>query len=233
MNPPPIGEKLRAARLNQQLSLRDLAERAEVSPSLLSKIENGKTNPSVRTLHNIADAMGLPVHHFFPEERDPDSPVSQPSAEEPVADIDEATIQMTSSQVRAAQAAALLDETTLGFEHDGSSPQEPVVRTETRPTIVLEGGVIWQRLTPNPEENIEFLQVRYDVGASSGARMSHHTGREFHMVLKGELLLELGFERHLLKAGDSIIFDSTTPHRLNNAGQEPMYAISVIFNDDV
>lgn len=231
MDVPPIGEKLRDARLDQELSLRDLAERAEVSPSLLSKIENGKTNPSVRTLHSIADALGLPINHFFPDETDPDSPPPQPSAEEPVADIDEALIQMTASQVRAAQAADLLDEATLGFDRDGSSPQEPVVRTETRPTIALEGGVIWQRLTPNPEENIEFLQVRYDVGARSGAKMSHHVGREFHMVLKGELLLELGFERHLLKAGDSIIFDSATPHRLNNAGQEPMYAISVIFSN--
>jgi quercetin dioxygenase-like cupin family protein len=60
--------------------------------------------------------------------------------------------------------------------------------------------------------------------------MSHHNGREFQLVLAGEMLLELGFERYRLKAGDSIIFDSTTPHRLSNAGQEPMRAISVIFN---
>ena len=42
-----LGEKLRAARMGQNLSLRELAARAEVSASLLSQIENGKANPSV------------------------------------------------------------------------------------------------------------------------------------------------------------------------------------------
>ena len=59
-NIPHIGKKLRAARRAQQLSLRELAGRAEVSASLLSKVENGKANPSVRSLHSIADALSIP-----------------------------------------------------------------------------------------------------------------------------------------------------------------------------
>ena len=64
-----IGEKLRAARFRQRLSLRELAEKAEVSPSLISKVENGKANPSVRSLHGIAEAFSLPVNYFFPDKR--------------------------------------------------------------------------------------------------------------------------------------------------------------------
>ena len=138
---------------------------------------------------------------------------------------------MTVSEIRAAQAAALIDE--VAFEVVNESEQStnaPVVRAPARPTIELEGGVTWARLTPGPEENTEFLHIRYEIGAKSGAKMSRHNGREFTLVLEGELLLELGFESYLLKPGDSIIFDSTTPHRLTNAGQVPMHAISVIFN---
>ena len=61
-----LGEKLRATRISQNLSLRELAARAEVSASLLSQIENGKANPSVRSLHSIADALSMPVDYFFP-----------------------------------------------------------------------------------------------------------------------------------------------------------------------
>ena len=40
-----IGEKLRAARQSQQMSLRELASRAEVSASMLSQVETGKAYP--------------------------------------------------------------------------------------------------------------------------------------------------------------------------------------------
>jgi transcriptional regulator with XRE-family HTH domain len=213
-----IGKKLRTARLAQELSLRELAERAEVSASLLSKIENGKATPSVRSLHSIAEALSLPVNHFFPEkilgEGDPNSrPLSGQSSEVTVA----------------VDATTPVSETELEFEDLDHYPPGPVVRRGARPKIALEGNITWERLTSKAESGIEFLQICYVTDAKSGENMSHHSGREFHYVLEGELLLELGFERYLLKAGDSIIFDSTTPHRLSNAGSAPMRALSVIF----
>lgn len=218
-----LSEKLRTARLNQNLSLRELAAKAEVSASLLSQIENGKANPSVRSLYSIAGALSLPVDYFFPTE----------NGDEEVELTPEVTIAtMTASEIRTAQDAARIDVLKFSKDEQGVSANSPVVRADTRPTIELEGGVTWERLTPGPEDKIEFLQIRYEVGARSGAKMSRHNGRELTLVLKGELLLELGFESYLLKAGDSVIFDSTTPHRLTNAGQEDMQAISVIFDPD-
>jgi uncharacterized cupin superfamily protein len=58
--------------------------------------------------------------------------------------------------------------------------------------------------------------------------MSHHEGREFGLILEGELVVELGFEAHLLHPGDSIIFDSTTPHRLVNNSTQPTRALWVV-----
>src|SRR5690242_2729158 len=62
-----VGEKLRVARREQQLSLRELASRAGVSASLLSQIESGKVIPSANSLYQIATALELPVHAFFPQ----------------------------------------------------------------------------------------------------------------------------------------------------------------------
>ncbi len=217
-----LGEKLRTARTNQNLSLRELATKAEVSASLLSQIENGKANPSVRSLHSIADALSVPVDYFFPN-GNLDNSEAKPASKVAVDSL-------TASQLRAARAAALIDDADLGFDDEPRSSVEPVVRASARPSIELLGGIIWERLTPGPEENIEFLRICYEVGAKSGEKMSHHTGREFHFVLEGELVLELGFERYVLKAGDSITFDSTVPHRLSNGGQTQMQAITIIFN---
>ena len=101
----------------------------------------------------------------------------------------------------------------------GSPTISPVVRADERATIPLTGGIQWQRLTPSAEP-VEFIEMRYPPGASSGDALHQHPGREYGVVLVGELTLDLGFDRHVLKAGDSVAFNSTTPHRLSNQGTE-------------
>ena len=54
-----IGERLRNARLRQGLSLRGLAKSLGVSPSLISQVETGKTQPSVSTLYAIVNELGV------------------------------------------------------------------------------------------------------------------------------------------------------------------------------
>src|SRR5262244_3109152 len=43
----------------------------------------------------------------------------------------------------------------------------PVLKTAQRKTIKLADGVRWERLTPTPDKDVEFLVVVYDVGAES------------------------------------------------------------------
>ena len=54
--------------------------------------------------------------------------------------------------------------------------------------------------------------------------MRHH-GREYGYVVSGTLGLQIGFQEHELHPGDSIAFDSTTPHRLFNKGDVPVHAV--------
>src|SRR5262245_63483162 len=62
---PRIGPKIRHTRLLKGLTLRDLADAAQCSESLLSKIENGRANPSLKMIHRIASALGTPVAGLF------------------------------------------------------------------------------------------------------------------------------------------------------------------------
>lgn len=104
-----------------------------------------------------------------------------------------------------------------------------VLPASMRPVLALEGGVTWSRLTPGPEEGLEFREVRYEPGACSSPRPLTHSGREWGLVLEGELTLELGPERLVLRPGDSVVFDSQIPHRTLNLGSEPMRGVWVNF----
>jgi transcriptional regulator with XRE-family HTH domain len=96
-----------------------------------------------------------------------------------------------------------------------------------RPTLRLTDGIVWQLLTQRPDPAVEFIEVEYPAGASSGAELYTHAGREYALVLEGEATIELGFEQVRLGAGDSIAYDSTTPHRVSNHGTVTMRAIWV------
>jgi mannose-6-phosphate isomerase-like protein (cupin superfamily) len=136
---------------------------------------------------------------------------------------------MTASELRDAKVNGNIDRLALEFAPGAPSPT-PVVHVDARPTIELKGGITWSRLTALAESGAEFLEITYASGATSGAHMSHHEGREFGLILEGELTVELGFESYALRAGDSIIFDSTTPHRLTNKDIQPMRALWVVLS---
>ncbi|MFV0452684.1 MAG: helix-turn-helix domain-containing protein [Propioniciclava sp.] len=57
--PDELGVRLRAARQRQGLSLRSLANSLEVSASMISQVEMGKTRPSVATLAAMAARLGV------------------------------------------------------------------------------------------------------------------------------------------------------------------------------
>lgn len=58
---PLLGSRLYHARLLREVRLKDVAAAAGCSESLISKIENNKVVPSLRTLHRICDALRLPL----------------------------------------------------------------------------------------------------------------------------------------------------------------------------
>ena len=56
-----LGRLLRAERSAAGLSLRDLAERTQVSNAYLSQLERGLHEPSLRVLRAITTALGVPL----------------------------------------------------------------------------------------------------------------------------------------------------------------------------
>jgi transcriptional regulator with XRE-family HTH domain len=201
-----LGHRLRTAREQKNIGLRELARRLGVSPSLISQIETGKTEPSINTLFAMVSELELPVNEIvFDSERDAErgsdasgrgagDGARSRGAEEPTAD---------------------------------EPPGSPVQRGDSRTSISLESSVTWQRLTAQPDHNVDFLLLRYPPGSESTPRHSlmRHNGTEYGYVLSGTLEVSLGFDTYLLGPGDSISFDCTQPHRFAAVGNEAVEAV--------
>jgi len=78
LQPSGLGERLRAERKSKHTTVREIARRVGVSPSLISQIERDKVNPSVSTLWSLVSVLGLQMGELFSE-------VPPPRGIEPVA----------------------------------------------------------------------------------------------------------------------------------------------------
>lgn len=56
-----LGEFIREQRQLAQLSLREMARMTRISNAYLSQVERGLHEPSVRVLHAVSDALGIPL----------------------------------------------------------------------------------------------------------------------------------------------------------------------------
>ena len=59
MSEDAVGHRLRRARLRRGISLRAFAAAVDVSPGLISQIENGRAQPSMATLFSIVNELGI------------------------------------------------------------------------------------------------------------------------------------------------------------------------------
>ena len=212
--PESIGMRIRRERERQRIGLRELARQVNVSASLISQVELGRASPSVGTLYAIVNALGISLDQLFFESG------SSPAAAAPESDSD-APAGANVSPIRSARPREIH---ASQLAEDG---RELVVRSGDRKGIQLSSGVRWERMTAATDHDVEFLYVTYDVGGASCPEDSliRHAGREYGHVLTGRLGVTVGFDTHELEPGDSISFDSTTPHRLFNDGEEPVKGI--------
>ncbi len=217
-----VGAKMRALREAKKISLRALARRVDVTPSLISQIETGKINPSVSSLYAIANALEAPMDAFFGRTVEPGGIHSSRTAGRRQNAAD--------ALLPAVEPAASAEPAVAAADH----PHHPsVVRRAAREKIVIDGFgglLVWERLTPEHESYVDFLEIQYECGASSAQNLMRHSGREYGLVLEGELTVNLGFEEFTLREGDSIAYESTQPHRLTNRGDTLARAVWAVLN---
>ena len=191
-----MGDRLRRARTSRGLSLRAVAKRLGVSPSLISQVETGRAMPSVSTLYALATELGISLDELLFVDAPP-APPSTPaaaSAPEPVEDpLPRDPVQRASSRVK------------IGL---GSGVSWERLTTESLRNV-----------------DFLYVTYEVGGASSPEDAFQRHRGQEWGYVLSGTLQVNIGFDEFVLGTGDAITFDSAVPHRLSNPGDEPVRAI--------
>jgi transcriptional regulator with XRE-family HTH domain len=188
---PRLGAAIREARLKAGISQRELARRLSLSSGMISQIETEQTQPSVTTLLAISRALDVSLDGLF--RLDAEAPAVR---HEPV-------------PVAGRSVAP-----------SGSLPRlaDMILREDNRSVIRMAAGVQWHLLTPDQRHPVLFMMVTYPAGAETavGGEYVRHPDSEYFLLLEGELEVSIEFETDTVRAGDSMWFDSTRPHRFVN-----------------
>lgn len=203
-----IGLRLKERRQALKLSLRDLAQRTDVSASFLSQVERGQVNASLDSLRRIAEALEVNLLYFLTEVAEENAVWSNPAD----------TTELSSK-------AAPTGSTLKAYS--------PVVRANERPRLIFpDSGVTYELLTPSLTHKMEVICGRLAPGVPNVARALREPTEEWIYVLSGVLAVELettrGLESYELAAGDTIYFEGRSLRRLACASAEEVQWISVI-----
>jgi transcriptional regulator with XRE-family HTH domain len=113
------------------------------------------------------------------------------------------------------------------FEHPDQDAGSPVTREDDQPVVHTGEGTTRRVAHIDGAAGAEMAVNIYDPGSASGPRATHHDGREFGVLVRGRLTVDLEGTRHELQPGDAIAYASTRPHRISNDGDEPALAVWV------
>ncbi|MEA2201410.1 MAG: hypothetical protein QOI89_2006 [Solirubrobacteraceae bacterium] len=175
-----LSRRLRSARVARGLSLKAVAEKAQISTSLLSQIERGKASPSLVSLVAIADALMI-------------------------------------------RPGMLLDD-------DEESATSPVVRREER-HVVDDMHCRREYLMHLDDPLLEVAELLMRPGSSTRPKLASHSGRDYGIVLQGQVRIEFDAGHEELGEGDYIAFDASRPHRIVNETENEARVIWIIAHD--
>lgn len=109
---------------------------------------------------------------------------------------------------------------SVGALFQGPDTQGRVVRSADRARL-MDPARRWEDslVTPRDAKRLQVILSVIEPGEGSGPEpYSHESDEECVLVLKGTLEFRVGEESYLLDEGDSLLFESRTPHWNRNPG---------------
>jgi transcriptional regulator with XRE-family HTH domain/quercetin dioxygenase-like cupin family protein len=217
-----LGGRLRAARVKAGITARQMARDLGMSPSFISQMERGRSQPSVATLYSISRLLGVSVDELFHA----GIAVAADHTAESVATSSGGERSGPSRGGRADD----LSYRAGSAESNHPAPGGKHLAHRDRPRLVMATGVVWEQLAAISDHNLDFMEITYPPGSSStnDGRMLRHHGTEYGYLLTGELEVALESETFTLHAGESVSLDSTRPHRFTNTGRVDALGVWVV-----
>ncbi|HEY2690756.1 MAG TPA: XRE family transcriptional regulator [Streptosporangiaceae bacterium] len=144
-----------------------------------------------------------------------------------ISQIESGTVQPSVTTLR--KLAAALGVPVFRFFLPADAAAASLVRRGERKTLGLaRTGARYELLTPSLQGRLEVMEITMDPGQASAPERISHPGEECLVIIKGHGVLELGDDIIDMRTGDAATFQASLPHRLRNAGQRPLSALSAI-----
>jgi transcriptional regulator with XRE-family HTH domain len=195
------GERIVELRKTYSVSRETLAERSGLPLDLIQNIEEAGHIPDLAPLIKIARALGVRLGTLLDDHEE-----------------------MGPVITRAGESAAAARFITGVPGTDSASPASAA----GGPAGAAHQGLAFNALAADKGgRHMEPFIV--DIEPDAEQEKSSHEGEEFIHVLSGALSLEYGTASHVLKAGDSVYYDSIVPHRVLSANGGPARILAVIY----
>jgi transcriptional regulator with XRE-family HTH domain len=183
-SPLVFGERIKASRTSQGISIRELATRAKLSKTSIVSLEKGETCRPV-TIMKVCAALGLHLERFADQETRNGNAAVHRRNDDRWYDL-------------------------MGFS-SGTIGGYDRPLTEDEKAHYHQGGVTNQMLMFRSRfPDSSFWPGILEFSQPSEARQ--HPGEEFIYVLKGMARIQIGEDAFLLEVGESLCFDATVSH---------------------
>lgn len=200
-----LGKQIRRERLMRSLTLKDVSERTNLSISLLSGIERGKSMPSMASLRLIAQTLGISLMTFREEKEN-----SKPNQ------ID---FSFQSDHVQSDR-----ERSRNQYINDVR-----VVRAGERKKLAYPGSdAFYEMLSPDLNRLLQVLWCSNKPGHKSGPEIIDPPGEKFLLVLKGSYEFTIRGDAILLNEGDSLYYPADAAVSWKVLGDTPGETLLVI-----
>ncbi|MCX5907950.1 MAG: cupin domain-containing protein [Deltaproteobacteria bacterium] len=126
------------------------------------------------------------------------------------------------------------------FREEEVREKAVVVRKEERKKVFRRlppqhdlSGYTYQALAyTKAAKHMEPFLIEFEPIIKENLNFLTHRGEEFHFVFRGRLAFYYQDEEIVLRAGDSVYFDSSVPHTFRALGGKKAQAVTVIYSEE-
>ena len=218
-----IGQRIKQLRVMKGLTQEELADRAELSKGFISQVERDLTSPSIATLMDILQCLGVSVSEFFTEEPEEQIVFTKEDYFIKKDEENKNTIEWIVPNAQKNQMEPIL----LKLEPGGSTdPDNPHEGEEFGFDYVLSSAVMKRIKTRSGSFQMHrkigahSFEIRVGVTNRSTTwlrrnlkRLSHHLGNKVYRAKKGETFYYVSGKQHYLtsKVGATVLWISSPP----------------------
>ena len=235
-----LGEKIREYRKNKMLTLQQLAEQSGISTGYISKIERGTVNPSLKNIQRLCFALEIAPQELMMD--DEKTMAYEENSAENKAQIrkeESNGVQEQTERWAEEQSERILK--TAAYESKGNTKQDNkiltgkksrIFRTEDKTPIYGIADILdFNRIYEDENDSVK-VSVMKLAGHMHKAYYSSHSYREFGIVAKGKMQIELNdTDQYELNEGDCIMIEAETKHSVGNRFDEECISYWIQFNN--